>query len=137
MEENKNIENEVNEKINPEDIVFEENADEEMPEPKTAQYNDNEDQGGYVRLSYTFMQLFTECLGKLPYASTLTNGNDSIKLINLVKFVEAKQTRIGIKELNTILNFVGNCPLETVRPLMEIVEDKSRQTTLWEILQNN
>lgn len=133
MEENK----EELEQINPEDIVLNDTQDEDMPEPKTDKYEqEDEVETAYVRLNFTFMNLFLQCLGKLPYAATLTNGrNESIKLIDLIKFVEVKQNKIGVNELNKILNFIGNCPLEYVRPLMEKIENKEEQQLLWEFIQ--
>ena len=36
-----------------------------------------------------------------------------------------------LKEMNTIISFVVGCPLEFVRPFMEIVETAERQKELW------
>ena len=79
------------------------------------------------------MQLFNDCLGKLPYSTVLKNNTgDSLKLIDLFRFVEAKvETGISIKEMNTIISFIANSPLEVVRPFMEYVENQEKQTQLW------
>ena len=79
-----------------------------------------------------FYKLFNECLGKMPYASVLKNSNnDQIKLVDLIKFVEVKAGGLTVKEMNTIISFVAGCPLEFVRPFMEIVETAERQKELW------
>ena len=78
------------------------------------------------------MKLFEECLGKLPYSSVLKNANgDSLKLIDLMRFMEAKHDSITVKEMNTIIGFIANVQLEYIRPLMEIIENTQRQSELW------
>ena len=124
-------------KINPEDIVFEESSDAGMPEPVTENYDNNKSQNNIddnkiLCPTFTFMKLFEECLEKLPYSSVLKNANgDSIKLIDLMRFMEAKHKSITVKEMNTIIGFIANVQLEYVRPLMEIIENPQRQGELW------
>ena len=125
-EENK-VQEEVIEDINidPEDIVMDDDTD--MPEPETKTYEK------VIKLSDKFMRLFGEVTGKLPYASILNNAKgDSIKLIDLVKYIEAKRQRISVNEMDKIISFIANIEFKIARPLMEIIEDQSQQKILWE-----
>lgn len=109
-----------------------EDDDSDMPLPETAEYKDPNDDKILMPTS-KFHKLFNECMGKLPYAAILKNANnDQIKLIDLIRFVEAKSsTGLTIKEMNTVISFVATSPLEFVRPLMDIVESHERQSELW------
>lgn len=128
------------EKINPSDIIFEEGTDADMPEPETADYNKKEEPAKAadtkdIRLTPKCLKLFEECLGKLPYNTVLKNSEgNAIKLTELLKYVDAKCAKISVGEMNTILGFVATAPLEYVKPIMEIVENSSRQGELWMIL---
>ena len=105
-----------------------------MPLPETAEYKDQKqaDDNRVLLPTPKFYKLFNECLGKMPYASILKNSNnDQIKLVDLIKFVEVKTGGLTVKEMNTIISFVAGCPLEFVRPFMEIVESAERQKELW------
>ena len=111
-----------------------EDDDSDMPLPETADYKEpNQADDDRVLLpTPKFYKLFNECLGKMPYASVLKNSNnDQIKLVDLIKFVEVKADGLTVKEMNTIISFVAGCPLEFVRPFMEIVETAERQKELW------
>lgn len=124
------------EMINPSDIIFDEaDTDMDMPEPETANYDEQPaaEDARLLKPTPLFVKLFNECLGKLPYATILKNNNgDSLKLIDLFRFVEAKtESGISIKEMNTIISFIANSPLEIVRPFMEYVENNEKQTQLW------
>lgn len=124
------------EMINPSDIIFDEaDTDMDMPEPETANYDEQPaaEDTRLLKPTPLFMQLFNDCLGKLPYATVLKNNTgDSLKLIDLFRFVEAKaDAGISIKEMNTIISFIANSPLEVVRPFMEYVENQEKQTQLW------
>ena len=95
-------------KINPEDIVFEESSDAGMPEPVTENYDNNKSQNNIddnkiLCPTFTFMKLFEECLEKLPYSSVLKNANgDSIKLIDLMRFMEAKHKSITVDRKSVV-----------------------------------
>ena len=114
----------------------EEDDDSDMPLPETAEYK-NPDEDKLLIPTPKFHKLFNECMGKLPYAAILKNANnDQIKLIDLVRFVEAKSTSgLSIKEMNTVISFVATSPLEFVRPFMEVVESRERQSELWQLKQ--
>lgn len=130
---------EENELINPDDIIFTEDDDADMPTPDTEQYGagpEGVDQNAsrILKPTYKFMKLFEECLGKLPYAAILKNQkNEQIKLTDLMRFVEAKSEQMTVGEMNTIISFIAQCPTEFVRPLMDIIEDSKRQTELWSV----
>lgn len=101
--------------------------DADMPEPETKDYTPT------YKLMPTFMVLIENTLGQLPYATILTNRkNDRIKLIDLVKFIEAKQALMTVNELEEVLAFIGNGPFRYVRPLMEMVDNKERHNELWQ-----
>jgi len=109
-----------------------------MPLPETAEYKEvrgNAEDNRLLAPTIKFYKLFEDCMGKLPYASILKNGNnDQIKLVDLIRFVESKNsTGITIKEMNTVISFVATAPLEYVRPLMEIIDSKERQQELWSL----
>lgn len=101
--------------------------DSDMPEPKTAEYK------VALKLNDTFMTLFNQAIGKMPYSSIMTNNNnEKIKLIDIVRFIEVKKDNISVDEMNTVIGFIASAPFKYVRPLMEIVEDASKQKTLWD-----
>lgn len=124
--------------INPSDIIFDDEEDTDMPTPETEDYNadqSNSDNERLLKPSYKFVKLFEDCLGKLPYASVLKNqNNEQIKLLDLIRFVEAKTDQMTVGEMNTIISFLAQCPVEVIRPLMEIIEDQKRQPELWTLL---
>ena len=129
---------EMKDVINPSDIIFDDEEDTDMPTPETEDYNaeqSNSDNDRLLKPSYKFVKLFEDCLGKLPYASVLKNqNNEQIKLLDLMRFVEAKTDQMTVGEMNTIISFLAQCPVEVIRPLMEIIEDKKRQPELWTLL---
>lgn len=111
--------------IDPEDVIIDDDSD--MPEPETKTYEK------CVRLTDKFMALFEDVTGKLPYASILRNAKgDSIKLIDIVKYIEAKRQRISVDELDKIVSFIANIEFKIARPLMELIEDQNAQRILWE-----
>jgi len=72
----------------------------------------------------------------MPYASILRNSTgDSIKLIDLVKYVESKQNRIAVSEMDKIISFIANIEFKHARPLMELIEDQTKQAELFKIIQ--
>lgn len=104
--------------------------DADMPEPVTENYEPQ------LKLNQLFMNLFNEATGQMPYATVLTNKTgEKIELINLVRFVEQKQASISVNELNTVISYIATAPLQYVRQLMEIIDDKSRQHILWTAVQ--
>ena len=118
----------LTEPINPEDIIIDDDSD--MPEPATKDYSSNEQK---FKCTDKFMKLFGECIGNMPYATQLSNAQGGqIRLIDLVSFVEKNYQAITADELNTIIGFLAYTEFKYVRPLMEIVEKKDRQSELWE-----
>ena len=114
----------MNKNIDPEEIIVDDDAD--MPQPETREYEQ------LIRLTDKFMVLFNEATGAMKYATTLTNtAGNKIKLVDLVRFVEAKKDSMNINELNTIIGFLANIEFKYIRPLMELVESKEGQAELW------
>ena len=117
--------------IDPEDIVIDNNMDDDsdMPEPETKTYEKQ------IQLTDKFMNLFEDVMGKLPYASILKNAKgDQIKLIDLVKYIEAKKDKISIDEMDKIVSFIANIEFKIARPLMELIENHDTQKLLWHII---
>lgn len=114
--------------IEPDDIVLDDDSD--MPPPETKSYDK------HMKCTDKFMTLFYNVVGTLPYASILKNGQgDSIKLIDLVKYVEAKKDRIPINEIDKIISFIANVEFNKARPLMELMESAESQKELFQLLQ--
>lgn len=134
--ENEVIENEVNvqdidpieyQTIEPDDIVLDDDSD--MPPPETKDYDK------HMKCTDKFMTLFYNVVGTLPYASILKNGQgDSIKLIDLVKYVETKKDYIPINEIDKIISFIANVEFNKARPLMELMESAESQKELFQII---
>lgn len=100
--------------------------DSDMPKPQTDDYKP------MFKLTQTFMSLFTQALGNMPYSTIITNNQgEKIKLIDLVRFIEAKRDNINLDELNTVIGFIAGAQFKYVRPLMELVENAESQKTLW------
>ncbi len=117
--------------IDPEDIVIDNNMDDDsdMPEPETKTYEKQ------IQLTDKFMNLFEDVMGKLPYASILKNAKgDQIKLIDLVKYIEAKKDKISIDEMDKIVSFIANIEFKIARPLMELIENRETQKLLWHVI---
>lgn len=116
---------EVENTIDPEMIVMDDDSD--MPEPETKSYEN------VVRCTPKFMQLFNLVIGDLPYATILKNAKgEQIKLIDLVKYVEQKQDRMPLAEVDKIVAFIANLGFKYSRPLMEVIESSEGQRTLWQ-----
>ena len=132
MENTENITNTApvaeNTTIKPEAIVLDDDSD--MPEPETKSYEQ------FVKCTPKFMSLFMDTMGKLPYASVLKNANgEQIKLIALVKFVEAHANKISINDMNHIVSFIAGIEFRYSRQLMEEIESQDGQRTLWELVE--
>lgn len=113
--------------IEPEDIILDDDTD--MPEPETKDYTQS------IRCTPLFLELFYEAINHMPYASILKNANnEQIKLIDLVKYVEAKKNNIDIKEMDKIISFIANIEFKYSRKLMEKIENQSQQKELFEII---
>lgn len=102
--------------------------DAEMPEPETKDYRQ------MLRLKPKFLELFYLCTGNMKYATSLTaSDGGSIKLIDLVEYVEGNKDKIASEEMDIVLRFLASAEFKYVRPLMSLVE-KGRQDELWEKL---
>ena len=121
--ENKKIENEVTQEeyqtIEPDDIVLDDDSD--MPEPQTKSYEK------FMKCTDKFMELFHNVISTLPYAS--------IKLIDLVKYMETKKDCIPINEIDKVISFIANIEFSKARPLMELMESAETQSQLFQIIQ--
>lgn len=125
-QENKVKQEEMDEMIDPNDIIIDDDSD--MPEPETKTYDKQ------IKLTDKFMTLFEDVMGKLPYASILKNAKgDQIKLIDLVKYIEAKREKISVEEMDKIVSFIANLEFKVARPLMELIENQETQKLLWTI----
>lgn len=111
-----------------------ESDDSDMPAPDTMEYTDEKSRT--LKPTYLFMKLFQQCTDRMPYASILHNSKgDQIKLMDLVRFVESKADNgMLVSEMDTIISFLAPCRKEHVRDLMEIIESKDLQSSLWTIL---
>lgn len=131
MDNKENIENTIDpvvEEIKESDIVIEDD-DSDMPEPETKSYEQ------YIKCTDKFMQMFMEMMGKLPYASVLKNNKgEQIKLISLVSFVEKNSEKMSVNDMNQIVSFIAGLEFRISRPLMEIIESKDGQPTLWQLV---
>ena len=52
----------------------------------------------------------------------------------MVKYIEQKYDRMPIEEMDKIVSFIANLDFKHARPLMEIIEDQNKQSTLWELV---
>lgn len=119
---------ELDNTINPNDIVYDDDSD--MPEPETKSYDK------IIKCSPLFIEKFYAVVNELPYASILRNQNGAqIKLIDLVKYVEQKHQAMPVDEMDRIIAFIANIDFKHARPLMEYIEDKDKQSQLWSIAQ--
>lgn len=125
-----NVDKELDKSIDPEDIIIEDD-DSDMPTPESKVYDTKK----YVKCTETFMKLFNNTVGVLPYATILKNQDgDQIKLIDVVKYVETKKDCIALDEMNRIVSFIANLEFKYARPLMEVIENKSMHKDLWELV---
>lgn len=119
------------EKINPEDIIFANDSDADMPEQETHEYKEDDPNKMSLRLSPLFKYMFNDCVGKLPYNTVLENSNkENIKIHDLINFVNGNYEKdIMVKDMNTIISFLSACPINIIKPLMELIEKD--QKVLW------
>lgn len=108
-------------------------SDADMPEPDTKDYEaDSSTNNIVLKPTWQFYKLFTKCTDRLPYASILQNSKgDKIKLIDLIHFVEAKETGMTVSEMDVVISFLANCKMEYVKDLMEVIENQELQGKLW------
>ena len=117
----KNNEGEVEEfSVTPEEYTETSEKTEQKPAPK-------------VIPTKLFNQMLHNCLGKLPYSSTTSDGNGGqLKVIDLLRFFEGHmEDGLSVDEMNAFITYIANLPLDVVRPLMEIVENSNRHNELW------
>ena len=101
--------------------------DADMPEPATRKIET------FLRLTPRFFELLNQSVGALPYNTVLESREQGkIKLNDLVKFLETHQNKLTINEVNTAIGFVACGPYIIVRPLMEVVESREKQSELWQ-----
>jgi len=117
--------------------VFDENevpSDEDMPEPETKQYDDPNKR--VLTPTPKFYQLFYKIMCAMPANTILTNDNkQQITLPKLVNFVDsiidAGQETMTVQDMNTILGFILNCPLNKVQEFADLVQ--TNQGKLWRL----
>lgn len=109
------------------DIIFDDDAD--MPAPETKDYEQ------LLMLTPKFIELFYQAIGEMPYVTILKNKqNNAIKITDLAKFIDLKSDKgLTLTELQTVIGFLSNAPFKFVRPLMEIIDNKERQSELWQL----
>ena len=112
-----------------EEIIYED--DSEMPKPETKDYRQR------LKVTPKFMELFYICTGNMKYATSLTNNQGStIKLIDLVEYVESTKDSMPVEEMNIIISFLSSAEFKYDRPIMSLIE-KGKQHELWTLIDNN
>ena len=78
------------------------------------------------------MTLFNKCVGTLPYGTIMTNPDGAkMRLVDFVRFIEQKKDKIAVDEMNNFISYIAQLDFNHARPLMEVVENKEQQSTLW------
>ena len=115
-------------KITPEMIVMDDDSD--MPAPETKVYKK------YIKVNDTFMNLFYKCVNSLPYKTVLRNSNGSTMELNkFVPFVENNRNKIEVNDMNIILSYIDSLDYAHARPMMDVINDKEKQGSLWTIFE--
>ena len=112
-----------------EEIIYED--DSEMPKPETKDYRQR------LKVTPKFMELFYICTGNMKYATSLTNNQGStIKLIDLVEYVESTKDSMPVEEMNISISFLSSAEFKYVRPIMSLIE-KGKQHEPRTLIDNN
>ena len=130
MANNKKVENKevLKKTIDPKDIILEDDSD--MPQPETKEYKK------YLKCTNIFLRMVRDTVGTLPYNTTLKNADgDQIRLTDFMRFIEAKKDKMDIDEMNTLIGYIAHQPYNCVHTLMEIVDQKDKQSQLWSIFE--
>lgn len=115
--------------IAPEEIITDDDSD--MPQPETKVYKK------YLRVTDKFMRLFGKCVGGLPYDSVIRNKEGgTYRLIDFVRFIENHKDKMAVDDMNVAISYIAQMDFSKARPLMEIIEDKSRQPELWGVFED-
>jgi hypothetical protein len=115
--------------IAPEEIITDDDSD--MPQPETKVYKK------YLRVTDKFMRLFGKCVGSLPYDSVIRNKEGgTYRLIDFVRFIENHKDKMAVDDMNVAISYIAQMDFSKARPLMEIIEDKSRQPELWGVFED-
>ena len=115
-------------KITPEMIVMDDDSD--MPAPETKVYKK------YIKVNDTFMNLFYKCVNSLPYKTVLHNSKGSTMELNkFVPFVENNRNKIEVNDMNIILSYIDSLDYAHARPMMDVINDKEKQGSLWTIFE--
>ena len=114
--------------ITPEMIVMDDDSD--MPAPETKVYKK------YIKVNDAFMSLFYQCVNSLPYKTVLRNSKGSTMELNkFVPFVEQNRNKIEVNDMNIILSYIDNLDYAHARPMMDVINDKEKQGSLWTIFE--
>jgi hypothetical protein len=115
-------------KITPEMIVMDDDSD--MPAPETKVYKK------YIKVNDIFMNLFYKCVNSLPYKTVLRNSKGSTMELNkFVPFVENNRNKIEVNDMNIILSYIDSLDYAHARPMMDVINDKEKQGSLWTIFE--
>jgi hypothetical protein len=115
-------------KITPEMIVMDDDSD--MPAPETKVYKK------YIKVNDTFMNLFYKFVNSLPYKTVLRNSKGSTMELNkFVPFVENNRNKIEVNDMNIILSYIDSLDYAHARPMMDVINDKEKQGSLWTIFE--
>lgn len=127
-----------NEKINPADIIFDDEVD-DMPQPDTYDYDAEAQAAGepsYLKMSMLFKYAVHSCMEKLPYSmDVLTNSEGKkIKVTDILQFIDDNFDKvITIDNMNLLISFIANAPKYAVESFMDLVEHN--QKDLWTLIQ--
>ena len=114
--------------IDPKQIVMDDDSD--MPAPETKVYKK------YIKVNDTFMNLFYKCVNSLPYKTVLRNSKGSTMELNkFVPFVENNRNKIEVNDMNIILSYIDSLDYAHARPMMDVINDKEKQGSLWTIFE--
>lgn len=105
-----------------------ESDDIEMEKPQTKEYKQ------YLVLTDKLIDLLNTTLGALPYNTIfgLPTGQ-RMRMADILKFVNDNREKMQINDMNQIIAFLATAPYNRIKPLMEYIEDKNKQTELWKI----
>ncbi|WQJ53906.1 MAG: hypothetical protein [Wendovervirus sonii] len=121
---------ESEEKINPADIIFDDDSD-DMPQPDTFNY----DEPNMLKMSMLFKYAVNSCMEKLPYSmDVLTNSEGKkLKVADLLKYIDDNfNNAITIDNMNLLISFIANAPKYAVSSFMDLVANN--QQDLWTLL---
>lgn len=80
--------------------------------------------------------MFDNAIATLPYTTVLKNeAGETMRAADLLKFVEKNSNKITVEDMNKIISYVASLEIRRARPIMEIVEQKEKQSELWTLVE--